>query len=196
MPSQPLDYQTYDRILTLATLRKSLRPGLSVATALQGLAEEQPGRPEYAQAYARYIGRPPVQARVAVAKQTPAAPAAASAWETLDKDIRAEQQAHPDLSYAAAAGAVIKRAPDLHTAYVLEHHYHPEVRTRPVEKAAAPSVEAIIAKAQTQAAAEHTTTAAMLEKLATADPGQYYPAYARWHGSPGYLREHHARGQA
>ena len=66
----------------------------------------------------------------------------------------------------------------------------------PVEKAAPPSVEAIIAKAHTQAAAEGTTTAAVLEKLATAHPeDRTRTAYRRWHGSPEALREHYVRRQ-
>ena len=251
MATEPLDYAAYSTIVDLATLRKSLRPGLTVEAALQGLAHEQPWRPEYAQAYQRYTKHQPT--RVAVAKQragleskatipqpdfaqlvranremgfnpdgafemarrqapeaydawlreagkaaTGVAKAqlpAPSAWETLDGRIKAEQEAHPELSYVEASDRVNKADPTLYPASVMEHRYRPEGRSRPVEKQEPPSVEAILKMAQAQAAAEGTTTAAVLEKMATGDPAVYYEAYRRWHGSPEALREHYLREQ-
>ena len=122
---------------------------------------------------------------------------APSAWETLDGRIRAEQQAHPKLSYVEASDRVNKADPRLHADYILERRHRPEARSRPVEKQALPSVEAILKMAPTQAAAAGITTRAQLEALVTAHPGEvvYYEAYRRWHGSPEDLREHYVREQ-
>jgi hypothetical protein len=201
MSIAPIDYKTYDNILTRAEIRKDACKLPTLEAALRSLVADEPTA-AHVQAYRRYTGVRAVlkqaPARVAAPAVPQAPPPPPTAREVVVAEIAKRQAAQPSLSAAEAWSQTMGADEALYARYVLEMR-HPQPPAPPVAKAEPPTYAQIVAVAKAQAASRpDMTTEQALTDLALAHPdeGAYWEAHRRFHLSSAGRQEHTARQAA
>jgi hypothetical protein len=216
MPTEPLDYLAYSRILDRADIRQRVRKMASRAAALRSLVAEEP-TDAHQQALARYTGAVIRQASASVttpaaraphmpaavvsparAPQTPTPPPRPTRDAELEARIAAVQKAQPMLTRVQAQEHVAHEDPALWERQRHMHLYGRELPA-PVEKEAPPSYEQVMKTVDTRRAGRANVSReqmliAMLKELPHGSEvfHHMYAMYRYYHVSGDALRDRDA----